>query len=337
MSNIEKIRKEIERRKKVYLTKNGFPKGTFGAIKIETYEGLLAFIDSLPEEFPPYCTGAKGDPDPAGTSDLEEAAKRRKMGITPIGIIRMKVQELKWADVNKAGDLDIHPLEKDKYDYSIKQCDKIIAFIDNLPLTIAKESPVLNEAADDYQTTFNKTIGPFYHDDQKRAFIAGAKWQKEHKPAEWSEEEKAIIHGCINRIYVPDKYIDHSNDARSIAFLESLLNGLRIKGIKGPSCDPGRRGRMGGVPKEISKEAEAFQAQFPAPYDKDDIITAYETAKIESMKDLPKWKEAKTCGKRECFVGSSFEATGRRYPVLFCYGYGISIEQLFEKLPKEDK
>lgn len=52
MSNIEKIRQEIERRKKVYLTKNGFPKGTFGAIKIETYEGLLAFIDSLPEEEP---------------------------------------------------------------------------------------------------------------------------------------------------------------------------------------------------------------------------------------------------------------------------------------------
>lgn len=111
------------------------------------------------------------------TEDLEEAAKKRKMGITPIGIIRMKVQELKWADVDKAGDLDIHPLKKDKYDYSIKQCDKIIAFIDNLPLTIAKESPVLNEAADDYQTTFNKTIGPFFHDDQKRAFIDGALWQ----------------------------------------------------------------------------------------------------------------------------------------------------------------
>ena len=51
MSNIKELmRQEIERRKKVYLTKNGFPKGTFGAIKIETYEGLLAFIDSLPEE-----------------------------------------------------------------------------------------------------------------------------------------------------------------------------------------------------------------------------------------------------------------------------------------------
>ena len=135
---------------------------------------------------------------------------------------------------------------------------------------------------------------------------------KEQKPAEWSEEEKAIIH-----------------DGQRI--------GEGCMGIKGPSCDPGRRGRMGGVPKEISKEAEAYQAQFPAPYDKDDIITAYETAKIKAMEDLPKWKEAKNCGKRECFVGSAFEATGRRYLVLYCYGYGISIEQLFEKLPKEDK
>ena len=177
MSNIEKIRQEIERRlkythdwlrgdekrhpKQTAISKNYYKmKGDE-----RTLDALLAFIDSLPEEKP--------------SDDLEEAAEKRKMGITPIGIIRMKVQELKWADVDEAGDSDIHPLEKDKYDYAIKQCDKIIAFIDNLPLTIAKESPVLNEAADDYQTTFNKTIGPFYHDDQKRAFIAGAEWQKE--------------------------------------------------------------------------------------------------------------------------------------------------------------
>lgn len=83
MNNIEKIRQEIERRKKVYLTKNGFPTGTFGAIKIETYEGLLAFIDSLPEEFPPYCTGFKGHPDPAGKSNLEEAAEMAARKIYP--------------------------------------------------------------------------------------------------------------------------------------------------------------------------------------------------------------------------------------------------------------
>lgn len=78
MTNIEKIRQEVERRKKVYLTKNGFPKGTFGAIKIETYEGLLAFIDSLPEEKPSYVTDSPGDPgNPGepGISDLEEAIK----------------------------------------------------------------------------------------------------------------------------------------------------------------------------------------------------------------------------------------------------------------------
>ena len=78
MSNIEKIRQEIERRKKVYLTKNGFPKGTFGAIKIETYEGLLAFIDSLPDE---TCKDSLQVPETCKenqdsfTSDLEEAAR----------------------------------------------------------------------------------------------------------------------------------------------------------------------------------------------------------------------------------------------------------------------
>lgn len=47
MNNIEKIRQEIKRRIKSCKTKNGFPAGTISAIRIETYEGLLAFIDSL--------------------------------------------------------------------------------------------------------------------------------------------------------------------------------------------------------------------------------------------------------------------------------------------------
>ena len=78
MTQKELIRQEIERRKKVYLTKNGFPKGTFGAIKIETYEGLLAFIDSLPDE---TCKDSLQVPETCKenqdsfTSDLEEAIK----------------------------------------------------------------------------------------------------------------------------------------------------------------------------------------------------------------------------------------------------------------------
>lgn len=52
MTDIEKIRQEIERRMEACKTKNGFPAGTICAIRIETYEGLLSFIGSLPEEKP---------------------------------------------------------------------------------------------------------------------------------------------------------------------------------------------------------------------------------------------------------------------------------------------
>ena len=52
MNKIENIRQEIERRIKSCKTKNGFPAGTISAIRIETYEGLLAFIDSLQQEQP---------------------------------------------------------------------------------------------------------------------------------------------------------------------------------------------------------------------------------------------------------------------------------------------
>ena len=62
MSNSDKIRQEIERRIKANKTKNGFPAGTICSIRIETYEGLQSFIDSLPEEKP--------------SEDLEEAARR---------------------------------------------------------------------------------------------------------------------------------------------------------------------------------------------------------------------------------------------------------------------
>lgn len=50
MTKVQAIKAEIERRIKSCKTKNGFPAGTISAIRIETYEGLLAFIGSLPEE-----------------------------------------------------------------------------------------------------------------------------------------------------------------------------------------------------------------------------------------------------------------------------------------------
>ena len=50
MDKIEKIRQEIERLIEMNKTKNGFPAGTICAVRIEAYEHLLCFIDSLSEE-----------------------------------------------------------------------------------------------------------------------------------------------------------------------------------------------------------------------------------------------------------------------------------------------
>lgn len=101
------------------------------------------------EKFPPYVTGFKGHPDPAGTSDLEEAAK----------------------------------------EYASKTlCDP-----DDGPSTgLAKES-----------------------------FIAGAEWQKEQKPAEWSEEDEEILKLLILNIgrYM---YFGGMSSERILSFLKSL-------------------------------------------------------------------------------------------------------------------
>lgn len=61
MDKIEKIRAEIERLIGINKTKNGFPAGTLCAVRIEAYEKLLSFLDTLGEE-----------PD----RDLEEAARQ---------------------------------------------------------------------------------------------------------------------------------------------------------------------------------------------------------------------------------------------------------------------
>lgn len=46
----ETIRAEIERLIEMNKTKRGFPAGTYCAIRIDTYEHLLNFIDFLPEQ-----------------------------------------------------------------------------------------------------------------------------------------------------------------------------------------------------------------------------------------------------------------------------------------------
>jgi len=50
MNKIDNIRAEIEHRIKANKTKNGFPAGTLCAARIEVYEDLISFINSIPEE-----------------------------------------------------------------------------------------------------------------------------------------------------------------------------------------------------------------------------------------------------------------------------------------------
>lgn len=46
----ETIRSEIERLIEMNKTKRGFPAGTYCAIRIDAYEHLLAFLDTIPEQ-----------------------------------------------------------------------------------------------------------------------------------------------------------------------------------------------------------------------------------------------------------------------------------------------
>ena len=106
MNNIERIKAEIEMRIKAYKTKNGFPAGSICAIRIETYEGLLSFIDSLPEDEPSkdqveaadeYVSKTICDPDDGPSTGL---AKESFIAGAEWGI---KSQEKKIADAYEKG------------------------------------------------------------------------------------------------------------------------------------------------------------------------------------------------------------------------------------------
>ena len=93
MSNIEKIRQEIERRRHDYGKRMLQPDGMVARAKFDELTGLLAFIDSLPEEKP--------------SEDLKEAAEEYayrgipdeiKQNVKPIAdeIIKQFIAGAKW-------------------------------------------------------------------------------------------------------------------------------------------------------------------------------------------------------------------------------------------------
>lgn len=80
----ERIRKELKEAFEAYdieSTWNGIPiRSIFAWLEKQKEQNLIManspqLKEQKKEKFPPYVTGFKGDPDPAGTSDLEEAAK----------------------------------------------------------------------------------------------------------------------------------------------------------------------------------------------------------------------------------------------------------------------
>lgn len=160
-SEDERIRKELKEAFEAYdieSTWNGIPiRSIFAWLEKQKEQNLIManspqLKEQKQEKFPPYVTGFKGDPDPAGTSDLEEAAE--------------------------------------------KYASKTLCDPDDGPSTgLAKES-----------------------------FIAGAEWQKEQKPAEWSEEdEKDMAH--IIRI-LDDCYVYGTHDLSKTDH-ENLVNKLK--------------------------------------------------------------------------------------------------------------
>ena len=55
----------------------------------------------------------------------------------------------------------------------------------------------------------------------------------------------------------------------------------------------------------------------------------------DSPGQMPCWRKAHNNYEDPC-IGSAFEKTGRRYTALYMGGYFIDLDDLFNKLPKED-
>lgn len=51
---------------------------------------------------------------------------------------------------------------------------------------------------------------------------------------------------------------------------------------------------------------------------------------------LPTWKRSRNLYEEPC-IGSAFEKTGRRFTALYMGGYFIDLDDLYDKLPKEDQ
>lgn len=113
---IDKIRQEIERLKKCSKSSKkewideGYNQNAFAEdCRIKSFDKLLAFIDSLPEENLSYVTDSPGDPGhpgEPGISDLEQAAARyerenRQSVLSSVDIVNAFIEGAKWMEGRK--------------------------------------------------------------------------------------------------------------------------------------------------------------------------------------------------------------------------------------------
>lgn len=58
-------------------------------------------------------------------------------------------------------------------------------------------------------------------------------------------------------------------------------------------------------------------------------------ASSPSTTTRPAWRNSRNHYEEPC-IGSAFEKTGRRFTALYMGGYFIDLDELYDKLPKED-
>lgn len=76
--------------------------------------------------------------------------------------------------------------------------------------------------------------------------------------------------------------------------------------------DPGRRGRLGGVPFLVSKLAEEYASHLTPPYDIDDIISAFESGFLKSGTSIIPYEKKHDA----CFTRCPFGMVDGIWPVL---------------------
>lgn len=116
------------------------------------------------------------------------------------------------------------------------------------------------------------------------------RWLEDHKfslsNVRWTEEDQKRYSTVLDGLkyayedLTNHKSFDTAKDI-SLAFdwmseFKEKMYALARKEAEYDVSACGRRGRMGGVPREYSEKAEEYQRSLKPPYDSDDIITAYE-------------------------------------------------------------